>query len=100
MRKEDLIKSCRYYKGEKDNPYSGDKGMFWACEQSYVELSMSEDDRLVACYDEYHAHGLADFENKDGVPLLLKALIYNRYQHWSEGTPSGFKKMYKERYKG
>lgn len=100
MKKEDLIQSCRYYKGEKENPYNGDKGMFWACEQSYVEMSAAQDDALVACFNEYNAHGLTKFEEKDGVPLLLKALLYNRYQHWAEGTPSGFKKMYKERYRG
>ena len=100
MKKEVFIQSCRYYKGEKENPYNGDTGMFWTCEQSYVEMSATQDDALVVCFNEYNAHGLTKFEEKDGVPLLLKALLYNRYQHWAEGTPSGFKKMYKERYKG
>ena len=35
-KKEELIKQCRYYKGEKECPFDGEKGWFWDMERVYV----------------------------------------------------------------
>lgn len=100
MNKEDLIKLCRYYKGETENPYQGDKGMFWTIEQRYVDMRLVEDKILADCGSEYMRQGLLEFEQFDSTPLLLKALLFNRYEHWLQGSPEEFKQFYKERYLG
>lgn len=101
MKKDVLIQLCRYYKGEPQNPYeNGDKAAFWGYERTWVDMMLTEDDALVRCWDEYAAGGLADFEKHDGVPALLKALLYSRFVYWLTGTASEFKKFYKQRYLG
>jgi len=37
---------------------------------------------------------LVDFEQNDGVPVLLKALLFDRFDYWSSGTPTEFKMFY------
>ena len=101
MKKNELIELCRYYKGEAQNPYkNGDKAAFWECERTWVDMMLAESDALVRCWDEYAAGGLADFEKHDGVPALLKALLYSRFVYWLTGTASEFKTFYKQRYLG
>lgn len=79
------MERCRYYKGEASNPYDGkdqDKAMLWFYESCWVkEASKAQDEANV--YAEYvsdykHA-GLGNFAASDGVPLSLKALLFNRY---------------------
>lgn len=101
MNKDELIELCRYYKGETENPFDdGSPAKFWNYERTWVDMMLTESDLLVVCWGGYAADGLADFERHDGVPALLKALLYNRYQYWMQGTTSGFKKFYKQRYLG
>lgn len=101
MKENELIALCRYYNGEARNPYeNGDKAAFWGCEKSWVEMALAESDELVKCWDEYTSSGLADFEKNDGVPVLLKALLYNRFVYWLTGTATEFKVFYKRRYMG
>jgi hypothetical protein len=94
-----MVRFCRYYKGESECPHqNGEKAAFWECEKAWVDLSLIESDLLVENMNEYRSAGLLDFEDGDGVPVLLKALLYNRYVYWSYGTPNGFKDFYKEQY--
>ena len=38
MTREELIKQCRYYKGQKENPFTDDEiSWFWDMERVYVE---------------------------------------------------------------
>lgn len=98
-RRDKLLTACRYYKGEKENPYQdGNKALFWNYERKWLEMFLDESDTLVAYMDEYEKDGLLDFESKDNVPTTLKALLYNRFLYWSEGSPSEFKKFYKDLY--
>lgn len=98
-KRDKLLTSCRYYKGEKENPYQdGNKALFWDYERKWLEMFLDESDTLVAYRDEYEKDGLLDFESKDGVPTTLKALLYNRFLYWTEGSPDGFKKFYREQY--
>ena len=100
-KRDELLTSCRYYKGEKGSPYeNGEKALFWEYEEKWLEMSLNESDILVAYRKEYEKDGLLDFESKDGVPTTLKAVLYNRYLYWCEGSPDGFKKFYKEQYLG
>ena len=88
MKESDLLQYCRYYKGERENPYEGkdqNKMMLWLYERTWVhdtmaviargDVNASESRNL----DEYTAVGLAEFENADGVPITLKSLLFNRY---------------------
>ncbi len=38
MSREDKLKLCRFYKGQKDNPYKGTdvRNLFWMCEERYA----------------------------------------------------------------
>lgn len=100
-----LIKQCRYYKGEKECPKSIDKkgmGGIWRYEQMWVEREELRDEKGFNT-EEYIHYGLKDFMADDGTPISLKALLYNRYEHWSGdygNTTEGFKAWYKGYYIG
>lgn len=112
MKESDLLQYCRYYKGERENPYKGkdqNKTMLWLYERTWVHDTMAVIARGDAnasesrSLDEYTAVGLAEFENADGVPITLKSLLFNRY---AQGNMSSmmdcvepFKKFYKQYYK-
>lgn len=112
MTKEDLIKHCRYYKGEDENPFEPDGGenqnkmMFWFYEQCWVNFTLAtikdkncEDASILhSSLKEYIAHGLADFEQFDNVPIKLKALLFNRYCHWIGYQVDDFKEWYDTAY--
>lgn len=98
-KRDELLTSCRYYKGEKENPYKdGNKALFWEYEKKWLDMFLGESQTLIAYRDEYVKDGLLDFESKDDVPTTLKAMLYNRFLYWLEGSPDEFKKFYKEQY--
>lgn len=80
MEKEDLIKSCLYYKGEEENPYTGDNAVFWNYERVWVRDSLTKEGRehLDKFVQMYSRVGLK-FEHNDSTPNSLKALLFNRY---------------------
>lgn len=84
---KDLIKYCRYYKGEDEIPLEISKngdGMFWFYEKLWVEREdlHGDDTRNMI---EYIRSGLEDFRKEDDVPITLKALLFNRHSHWGGG---------------
>lgn len=104
-----LLKSCRYYKGETSNPYEGkdpNKAMMWSYEQMWVRdaergLSPADSETL----EWYEAYGLNHFSSDDGVPVSLKAFLFNRFMHWQGGygmeiDREAFKKFYIKYYLG
>lgn len=106
MEKKDYLPFCRYYKGEKENPYKGgNKALFWEYERAWIDLSIDENDNALGdMLDEYIAAGLSEFEIRDGIPATLKALLFNRYGHWLGGyglieDAKAFKKFYLNEYK-
>ena len=97
----DKIKQCRYYKGEEKCPFGegGDKAMFWFYEKNWLERQERDDSFFLgSILGRYEQCGLTDFEKEDGVPITLKAILFNRYEQWFEGGPGDFKYWYKERY--
>lgn len=85
--KKDYIKFCRYYKGEKDNPYKGGyEALFWDYEKGWVEASLIKFEFLFEYISDYIGVGLRDFEKTDDTPLSLKALLFNRFCHWDSGS--------------
>lgn len=101
--KKDLLPFCRYYKGEKERPKETNE-LFWEYEKVWVENSEnpkedSENFKTVSGWlDDYLKADLAAFSNGDGVPISLKALLFNRYMHWMQ-TNDGFKEWYIKQYK-
>lgn len=87
--REELIKQCRYYKGEEENPFEGNENsqnakMFWEYERGWV-FSTLRGDTFEIIIDDYKWHGLDGFRADDGIPMSLKALLFNRYVHWCGG---------------
>ena len=79
MGKEELLKFCRYYKGENDCPFDdSNMSAIWFYERAWVEdiFYNRYDDKLI---DEYVCVGLGLFSQFDKVPVTLKALLFNRY---------------------
>lgn len=80
MENEDLLKYCRYYKGEEKSPFDKEdpgKDMLWFYEMCFV---MHGDRYDYSDYlDEYAVVGLTSFAEDDGVPIEYKALLFNRY---------------------
>jgi hypothetical protein len=87
MTMNNLIKHCRYYKGEKKCPKKIEQiGMsnIWYYEQLWGENEELRDEKGFNT-EEYIRFGLKDFNIDDGTPITLKSLLFNRYNHWSGG---------------
>ena len=103
--KNQTLKFCRYYRGEKENPFEGkdpDKAMLWFYEMSWVsawERGRTEDyDEMIG---DYVGVGLGRFEPMDGIPVSLKALLFNRYAKTARSQVEAvepFKRFYKKYY--
>ncbi len=86
MERNDLISTCRFYNGGLRNPFKfrGDTALLWEYEQAWVNDSIAASKRsdrepLSSMLDEYLAAGLREFSNQDGIPVTLKAYLFNRY---------------------
>ena len=109
MTKEELILDCRYYNGEDEIPDSLPEGehIFWDYERVWVRRVLEGDEKLQKSIDhyteEYDLPGL--LPESDGTPLGLKALLFNRYEHWNgymggsiEKYAQDFKSWYFDQY--
>ena len=105
MEKKDYLPFCRYYKGEKENPYKrGNNYLFWFYEKRWIEYSVDKNSTLGDMLDEYIEAGLSEFQMIDNTPITLKSLLFNRYCHWFGGyglleDAKGFKTFYSNDYK-
>lgn len=101
MKESDLLQYCRYYKGERENPYEGkdqNKAMLWLYERIWVDMASGDTpDPLLAEYCLYLHRDLPEFVNNDHAPMSLTALLYDRYTHFGGGT-DGFKKLFEDYY--
>ena len=79
METKDAIAFCHYYKGEDECPFKdNDKSFLWNYERAWV-YDMVNNTSLAGSIGEYIACGLTDFNDDDGVPLSLKAVLFNRF---------------------
>lgn len=94
------LQFCLYYKGEKDCPPEKDTA-FWEIERAFCESLETESGKqsLERYLSEYLSKDLQDFESLDGTPVMLKALLFNRYSQALRPDPVGFQTWYKEMYK-
>ena len=66
MDKKDLVKFCRYYKGEDDCPFKDqNKSMLWFYERAWVYDMLNDSDSLSSAIDDYIRVGLGLFEQFD-----------------------------------
>ena len=85
MEERSFTDMCRYYKGETDCPFSGQNDkMFWGYERWWVESFDDEEKKQVLqnSIKRYIWCGLESFDESDGTPMSIKALLFNRYEHW------------------
>lgn len=93
------FEEAMYGVSDRENPYKdGDKALFWDYEKTWLDMFVDESQTLIKYRDEYVKDRLLDFEGRDGVPTTLKASLYSRYLYWTEESPAGFEKCYKEQY--
>ena len=98
-----LRKQCRFYANEVEAPrFEQPNGaLLWDYERRWVEWTVESDSYLNEVFVNYLRAGLSDFEAADGTPISLKALLYDRYVHWSsfgEDVEENFRKWYREEY--
>ena len=97
------IQYCRYYHGEETCPESikqlpAGEGI-WFYEMKWVEFKLNGKD-FQLWLDEYNAYGMSDFSTHDGVPVSLKAILFNRYYKdgFMERGGEHFRQWYLETY--
>ncbi|MBQ3363055.1 MAG: hypothetical protein IJG42_03785 [Muribaculaceae bacterium] len=102
MTREKLILDCRYYNGEDDVPDSLPEGkaIFWDYERVWTMWVLEGNKKLQKDIDyftrEYDLPNL--LPEDDGTPLGLKALLFNRYDHWN-GFMGGSREAYAQSFK-
>ena len=64
-------------------------------EENWVRFHFDDSDYLLNETLFYIKEGLADFHADDGVPISMKAILYNRFCHWGWAeTPDTFRRWY------
>ena len=102
MTKKELILDCRYYNGEVEIPDSLPRGkeIFWDYERVWIKWVLEGSDSLQKNID--HFSEVYDLPHllpeNDGTPLGLKALLFNRYDHWV-GFMGGSREKYAQEFK-
>lgn len=99
----EYIRNCRYYHGEENCPeciklLPAGEGL-WFYEKRWVEFNLEGEDFQI-WLDEYNAYGMSDFSTDDGVPISLKAILFNRYYKggYMELGGKHFRQWYLETY--
>lgn len=94
------IQYCRYYDGNDEKEHDSNFGFY---EKHWVEEHKTGKGlfNLKSLIAEYKDSGLGSFMADDGTPISLKALLYNRFKHWScYSTTNDFKRFYMQEYLG
>lgn len=86
--KNPLLKYCRYYKGETENPFTDSRSALWSAERSWVKMAESASPLL----DEYLEGlriSLPELAKSKELHPSLMAFLFDRYTHFG-GTATGF----------
>ena len=99
-----LLQYTRYYRGEKECPESCPHSNIWSYEKMWVEKEEERDENDGRVL-EYKQDVLPLYNEDDGIPLTLKAMLYNRYSQWVggyslESDVRGFVKFLHQHYLG
>lgn len=95
MNRNELIKQCRYYDG------STPPDLFHEYEKKWVDLMLKNPQYLKDMVEEYKFFNLENFNINDGVPIGIKAILFNRYLRWCRGygdDAESFRTWYIENY--
>lgn len=94
-----FIDYCRYY-GHKVDDEKQNVQMFVRCEKAWLDAVQNSTDNSYIM-SEYINAGLTDFERYDNTPILLKAILFNRFIQYNERVDiDGFKDFYLREYIG
>ena len=88
------LKRCFYY--GKNIPEDCGAQVGHTYERCWVRFHFDSEEYLLNDTLNYIREGLGDFYANDGVPISMKAILYNRLQHWGGGheTPDSFRRWY------
>lgn len=83
-RKKELIKKCRFYRGENESPYEGSKQEhFWKYERIWVEKLAESFTIAKTLREDLHRHPMIEkFVYEYKLPSSLIGLFVNRDEHW------------------
>lgn len=101
MNDNNFIKFCRYYHGESECPFTdAERSTLWIIERAWVErMTAGNTEQIEEAVSEYVACGLGEFQMRDGVPISLKAVLFNRFCKYEERIDvDGFKDFYLKNY--
>lgn len=80
MKKEELLKFCRYYHGENEAPKKDAEGrFFWNTERLWVVRMQDDKYTFSDELEQYIGAQLTHFSEKDDTPITLKALMYQYF---------------------
>ncbi len=94
--KQNVLKFCRYYKGETENPFSDPRSLLWTLERNWVR-EVETASPFLKEYLEGLLISLPEMANDEVVHQSLKAFLLDRYIHFG-GTSEGFKEWLTRRY--
>ncbi len=87
------LERCFYYGKNIPEDCGAEAGHKY--EECWVRFHFNEDDYLKNETMSYIKEGLGDFCSEDGVPISMKAILYNRFCHWGWcETPDTFRSWY------
>lgn len=76
MTREELLRHCKYYKGEEENPFASFNGwsselLFWNLESEFVDYSLKNDTFVAEwnpkCMPQYYREIIETIEQNNGV---------------------------------
>ena len=89
MSQEDLIKQCRYYSGEEENPYTdGTMSWFWDIERVFVK----NNGKLGGESDYYEAINGKKYE---GIPYTLLTIMFTSWAKYTYDIKASINEFYK-----
>lgn len=105
MTREELILDCRYYNGEEYPPkgMNSFESLLWGYEEAWVRWMLENNPKVqnhIDFYTErYDLPSILPYE-EDGTPLGIKAILWNRLDHWSYYSADAdcFKEWYLQHY--
>lgn len=87
------LEHCFYYGKNVPRDCGADVGHNY--EECWVRFHFNDDIYIYNNTIEYISHGLGDFHADNGVPISMKAILFNRFCHWGYAeTPDSFRKWY------
>jgi hypothetical protein len=100
--KAELLKSCRFYDGKDDCgfPSGSEEETLWAIERLWVNKTLQKDVLFIeSAVNDFLAYGLNTLERHDGIPVELKAVLFNRFSQYNERVDTAaFRDYYKRHY--